>query len=133
MKKLYKEITAARIVVTAEDAQYMVHFSREYNHGKTWEFDPNSDAIGQYETHATGKMLVAIEINEDSMMFPEDAKRRLDYIMPIDDAREYYKFIRDTEPQLWFAIDMASEGELKGYDADMLRCMHNCKGCAVVA
>lgn len=133
MKKLYKEITAARLVITAEDAQYMVHFSREYNHGKTWEFDLNSDAIGQYETHATGKIFVAIEINEETMMFSEDANRRLDYIMPIDDAREYYKFIRDVEPQLWFAIDMASEGELKGYDTDMLRCMHNCKGCAVVA
>ena len=126
MKKLYEEITNARLIVCAEDAQYMVHFNREYNHGKTWEFDMNSDAVGQYETHKTGKILVSFEVNEDTMVFPEDAGRRHDYIMPIDDAREFYKFIRRVEPHYWFAIDMAFQGELKGYDSDLLVHMSNC-------
>ena len=108
MMKLYEEVRKARLVITSTDAQYMVHFKRQYNYGKSWEFDCMSDAVGQYERHATGKMLVSFEVNEETMKFPEDAKRRIDYIMPIADAREFYKFIRDDEPTFWFALDMAN-------------------------
>lgn len=130
MMKMYEEVRNARLVVTSIDAQYMVHFNKEFNYGKSWEFDCMSDTVGQYERHATGKMLVSFEVNEETMTFPEDANRRLDYIMPIDDAREFYKFIRNDEPNFWFALDIAFEGELKGYDSELQKCMRNCAGCA---
>lgn len=126
----YREIVNARLCVGAEDATYAVQFAYETLVGKTWEFDPNSDAIGQYTSRRTEKIKVFINPVEDTMSFPEDAKRPRAYVMSIEDARIFYKFIRNKEPHFWFALDMASYGKLKGFDKEFQALMMNCAGCA---
>jgi len=105
MKRIYSIIPKATITIEAPDATYIIEVKREYLQGKTWEFDPNSDAVGQYETHATDKILISITPVKKTMQFPEDANRRCEYIMPVEDARELYRFLRNKKPHFWFALD----------------------------
>ena len=128
MTTYYNEITNARLVIDAEDATYTVQFDEEWLKGKTWEFDPMSDAVGQWEHKRTGKIRVRLNPVKDTMAFQEDANRRLDYVMSIEDARNLWKFMRKSV-HFWFALDMANQGELYGFDADLLQCMENCAGC----
>jgi len=88
-----------------------------------------SDAVGQWKHKRTGKIRVRLNPVKGTMVFPEDANRRLDYVMSIDDARTFWKFMH-KEVHFWFALDMANQGELHGFDADLLRCMEDCAGCA---
>lgn len=128
MTKYYEEIINARLVIEAEDATYAVQFDEEWNKGKTWEFDPMSDAVGQWEYKRTGKIRVRLNPVKDTMTFPEDANRRLEYVMPIEDARNFWKFMH-KEVHFWFALDMAFQGELKGFDPELIQMMVNCNGC----
>lgn len=128
MTKYYEEITKASLVIGAEDATYAVQFDEEWKKGKTWEFDPMSDAIGQWAHKRTGKIRVRLNPVKDTMTFPEDANRRLEYVMSIEDARIFWKFMHKSV-HFWFALDMANQGELHGFDADLVKCMENCNGC----
>ena len=130
MTKSYIENVAARLVIEAEDATYGVQFDEEVLVGKTWEFDPMSDAVGQWKTRPTGKVRVRFNPVKDTMEFPEDANRRLNYVMNIEDARRFWKFMHKSV-HFWFALDMASHGELHGFVDDLLKLfMENCTGCA---
>lgn len=123
----YNNIEKAHLAICAEDATYNVHFDEEWKEGKTWEFDPMSDAIGQYRCERTGKIRVRFSPVKETMAFPEDANRRLDYVMSIEDARNFWKFLHKAV-DFWFALDMASQGERHGFDADLVKCMENCAG-----
>ena len=106
----YFEVINARLCIGAKDATYGVQFAYETLVGKTWEFDPNSDAIGQTTSKRTGKMKVFFNPVENTMKFPEDAKRPRAYVMSIEKAREVYKLLT-TSPQYWYALDTASYSE----------------------
>lgn len=112
----YYDIAKSHVLVNAEDARYGVRFAHEVLVGKTWEFDPMSDAVGQFVSKNTGKIMVEFIPSKKSMTFPEDAGRRTQYIMPIDDARHFWQFIKARKPSYWFALDMAFETELRGSD-----------------
>lgn len=131
MTKYYVEVMKARLAISADDATYGVQFEKEWLKGKTWEFDPMSDAVGQYVSEPTNKMRVSFNAIKETMIFPEDANRRLEYIMSIENARELYRFLRDKKPNFWFALDMAYHGEQKGFDPEMKTVMDNCVGVAV--
>ena len=106
----FVEIINAALAVGGIDATYGVQFFYETNVGKTWEFDPNSDAVGQYTSRRTGRIKVFFNPIEDTMSFPEDAKRARAYVMPIEKARELYKLLT-RNPQYWYALDMANLAE----------------------
>lgn len=114
MKNVYEEIKAALLKIEAQDASYAVSFDEEWAVGKTWEFDPMSDAIGTYEYKKTGKMRIRFDPEKDTMVFPEDANRQKEYIMDIESARILYVFIKNDQPHYWFALDMANQGKAYG-------------------
>ena len=116
MTTIYREIVKARTIIEAKDATYAVQFDEERRSGRTWEFDPMSDAVGQNVSEATGKMRIRFYPTRSTMAFPEDAKRPSDYLLKIEDARRFYKFLRDDNPQFWFALDMASIGQKTGFE-----------------
>lgn len=103
------EIIPARIAIGATDATYGIQFAYEVIEGKTWEFDPNSDAVGQYKTKRTGRIKVFFNPVENTMKFPEDAGRPRAYVMSIEKARDMFKFLTNgRNPNYWFALDMAN-------------------------
>ena len=106
----YVEIVPARLAIGGIDATYGVQFSYETKVGKTWEFDSNSDAVGQYASRRTGRIKVFFNPVEDTMAFPEDANRARAYVMSIEKARELYKLITSTT-QYWYALDIAYQAE----------------------
>lgn len=130
MTKTYTTIIAALLTIVAPDATYTVAFAKEYLQGKTWEFDRNSDAIGQYSAVETGKIRITLTPDVDTMAFPEDANREQQYVMNIEDARHFWRFIKRTEPHFWFALDMAHQGRKHGFDDELVELMVNCAGCA---
>ena len=107
MTKYLREITKAAMAIGATDGTYGVQFFQECWKGKTWEFDPMSDAVGQVKTEPTGNMVVVFNPVESTMTMPEDLNRKTEYVMSVENARELYKVLR-TNPQYWFALDMAS-------------------------
>ena len=105
----FVEIIPACLAIGAIDATYGVQFFYEIEVGKTWEFNPNSDAVGQYTSRRTGRIKVFFNPVENTMAFPEDAKRARAYVMPIEKARELYKLLTNgRNPNYWFALDMAN-------------------------
>ena len=126
----YYDIQKSHLVIKADDAVYGVRFAYEVLYGKTWEFDPMSDAIGQYTSKRTGKIAIEFIPVKETMAFSEDAGRRTKYSMHVVDARNFWRFLKDKKPHYWFALDMAFEGELKGFDPEMVNLMENCAGCA---
>ena len=109
----FVEIINARLALGAIDATYGVQFLYETVTGRTWEFDRNSDAVGQNITKRTGRIKVFFNPIEDTMVFNEDAKRPRTYIMSIEKAREIYKLLtREQTPNYWFALDMAHQAEI---------------------
>ena len=106
----FVEIINASLAIGAIDATYGVQFFHETKVGKTWEFDPNSDAVGQYTSCRTGRIKVFFNPVEDTMSFLEDANRPRAYIMSIEKARELYKLLT-RNPQYWYALDMANLAE----------------------
>jgi len=125
MKKVY--IVKSQLPVVASDARYTVTFAVEHLRGKTWEFDVMSDD-NSYRDVKSDKVKVIMKPDLASMAFPEDANRRLDYVMSIEDARNFWKFMHKSV-HFWFALDMANQAELHGFDADLVKCMENCNGC----
>lgn len=107
----YTEVVNARTVVEGQDATYSVQFDTEWVRGKTWEFDPMSDAVNQTITKKTNFMRVRFNPVVNTMMFPEDVDREMEYKMTIGDARIFFKFLRDKSPALWFALDMANQAK----------------------
>lgn len=112
MKKIYEEVKGSFIGIDAKDGVYEARFDRELNYGKTWEFDPMSDAVGQYKSVPTGNMRVRFQPME--LYFPEDEARKKEYVMDIESARILYKLLRNKQPQYWFALDMANQGSKHG-------------------
>lgn len=105
----YEEIVEARLVVEGSDATYGVQFSREMQEGKTWEFDRNSDAVGQRIRKNTGRIQVLFNPIKRTMKFPEDANRPCTYVMPIEKARDIFKLLSvGNNTSYWFALDMAN-------------------------
>ena len=110
----FVEIINARLILGAVDATYGVQFLYETATGRTWEFDPNSDAIGQNITKRTGRIKVFFNPVENTMAFPEDASRPHAYVMSIENARNIYKLLTaEHTPNYWFALDMANIAEKK--------------------
>ena len=107
----FVEIEKARLAIGAIDATYGVQFLYEVHYGRIWEFDQNSDAIGQNCTVRTGNIKVFFKPIENTMAFPEDANRGRAYLMTIEKARDFYQFLIKRNPQYWFALDMAREAE----------------------
>ena len=110
MTTIYTEVVGARIAVEAKDAVYSIQFDEQKQRGKSWEFDSMSDAI-QTEVKRTGKMRVRFAPVESSMVFPEDAKRRKEYLMDIADARELWKLAHKNTYCYWYVLDLAHEAE----------------------
>lgn len=98
------------ITVKATDATYTVEFSAEWAAGKTWEFDPMSDTVGQETARKTGVMQVVFHPVKETMAFPEDANRRLEYYMCVQKARDMWRLLKES-PNFWYALDMASQKE----------------------
>ena len=107
----FVEIEKAALCIDAIDAAYGVQFLYEVHCGRTWEFTPNSDAIGQNRTVRTGNVKVFFNPVESTMAFPVDASRPRAYVIPIEKARELYKLLTSRVIQYWFALDMASQAE----------------------
>lgn len=112
MTKVYEEVVNARLVIGGKDATYAVQFDTEWLKGKTWEFDPMSDCIGQLTHKRTGNMRVRFYPIKESMTFPEDANRRCEYIMSIERARDLWKLLGTRQPNFWYALDISTQREL---------------------
>jgi len=109
MTKNYVEIIPAALAIGAEDATYGVQFFYETMVGKTFEFNPMSDAVGQTVSKRTGRIKVLFNPILSTMVFPEDDAREKEYVMSIEKARDLYKLLtRNNTPKYWFALDMAS-------------------------
>lgn len=132
MKIKYYAVPKANLHIVAPDATYDVQFAKQCAVGRTWEFDPNSDAIGQDKTVWLGRILVVFTPDKNTMAFKEDANRQLKYVIEgIDDARILWKFLKKNNPHFWFALDVASEGEDGGRGIDSFEFeLEHCAGCA---
>lgn len=106
----YVEVVDARTVIEAKDATYSVQFEAEYVSGAPWEFDSMSDATGPILTKKTNFMRVRFNPIEKTMIFPEDAKREMEYKLDIESARVLFKYIRKNNTQFWVALDLANQG-----------------------
>ena len=123
MKKLYERKSV--VTVNALDATYTVKFDEEYLFGRSWEFDPMSDAI-QNHWECTGIIRVTVAPDKRTMAFAEDADRRMVYYLPIENAREAWKALKE-QPQLWFFLDFCSlyENDVEPQYADAIsRALH---------
>lgn len=123
MKKLYTRKSV--ITINALDATYTVAFDEEFLYGRAWEFNPMSDAI-QNETKHTDIIRVTVAPDKRTMAFAEDADRRMVYYLPIENAREAWKALKE-QPQLWFFLDFCAlyENEVEPQYADaMSRALH---------
>ena len=129
MKTVYVEVIKARISVDTLDAMYGVQFDTEYRRGRTWEFDPMSDEIGQNMTVPTGNMRVYFHPIVESMKFPEDAKLQKEYIMDVQSARKLYKFLRADDTPYWFALALAREAQTRGLGDINLDAVAGCATC----
>lgn len=96
----------ASLRTKAKDAEYVADFAKVYHRYRSWELDPMDDQVGVRVMRDTGKITVKFYPVETSMVFPEDAKRKCEYTLAIEKARELYRIIRDGA-QFWFALDMA--------------------------
>jgi len=129
MTTVYQEVVKARISVDTLDGMYGVQFDTEYRRGRTWEFDPMSDAIGQNMSVATGNMRVYFHPIVESMKFPEDANLQKEYIMDIESARKLYSFIKKDQSPFWFALALAREAQTHGLADLNLDAVAGCATC----
>lgn len=98
------------LTVKATDATYSVDFLTEWVTGKTWEFDPMYDTVGQETSFKTGTMQIVFHPVKNTMAFLEDAERKLAYSMNVEKARELWRLLKRS-PNFWFALDMANQAE----------------------
>ena len=106
----YEEVLEAKTTIKAKDATYIVKFDREFVSGAPWEFDPMCDATGPILTKKTNFIRISFIPVPDTMLFPEDLARIMEYKVAIDDARLLFKYIRKNNTQFWFALDLANAG-----------------------
>lgn len=106
MKTMYT--VKSVLTINAADAKYFITFGVEFLYGKAWEFDPNSDAIGQYKRHDTGKVRISVAPVVNTMAFPEDADRQMSYLIDIEAARKIWLMAKHDTPNMWYFLDMCS-------------------------
>lgn len=103
MRRMYE--TKATVTVNADDATYTVSFETEYRVGRTWEFNPMSDAVGQDMSQKTGNIRVVAEPQFETMKFPEDWDRPSSFVVKRDTAVLLYKQL-PKRMNYWFFLDM---------------------------